>query len=457
MNDNILSLRPSRSSLIRYLENYVNAAGDGRQQLALLILRVQRGNELTALYGGRKAEMLMEELAQRLRGLCREQDRIIRVADFEVALILQNTLNAGHAMLAANKALRLLATPFKFDELEVLPVVCIGIAVFPDHALVSERLVQFAETALNDAESNRLPYSAYTEQASDDIAEVWELEKELDAALANGEFEMHYQPKINLQTGLLAGAEALVRWRSPKRGLVLPDVFIPLVTSSGRLKALTWSTLNMALKHAAEWQLSGVPLTVAVNISPALLDDESLVSWVADALAIWGTRPHQLTLEITESAVMGNAQASFATIRALRNQGVSVSIDDFGTGYSSLANFRNIPATELKVDKSFVAKLCSSTADASIVQTIVGLARAFKLDVAAEGVEDMETLRMLAAMGVNYAQGYVIGRPLPVAEFQGFLRRYRPPSGWPAAPRAADERLVRRYRRAPGAKPQVRP
>ena len=457
MNDNILSLRPSRSSLIRYLETYVNAAGDGRQQLALLILRVQRGNELTALYGGRKAEMLMEEVAQRLRGLCREQDRIIRVADFEVAVILQNTLNAGHATLAANKALRLLATPLKFDELEILPVVCIGIAVFPDHALVSERLVQFAETALNDAESNRLPYSAYTEQASDDIAEAWEMEKELDAALANGEFEMHYQPKINLQTGLLAGAEALVRWRSPKRGLVLPDVFIPLVTSSGRLKALTWSTLNMALKHAVEWQQSGMPLTVAVNVSPALLDDESLVSWVADALAIWGTRPHQLTLEITESAVMGNAQASFATIRALRNQGVSVSIDDFGTGYSSLANFRNIPATELKVDKSFVAKLCSSTADASIVQTIVGLARAFKLDVAAEGVEDMETLRMLAAMGVNYAQGYVISRPLPLAEFQGYLRRYRPPSGWPAAPRAADERLVRRYRRAPGAKPQVRP
>jgi len=457
MSENILSLRPSRSALIRYLGGYVNAAGDGRQQLALLMLRVQRSNELIALYGGRKFEMLMEEVALRLSGLCREQDRIIRAGDFEIALILQNTLNAGHAILAANKALRLLAAPFKFDELEILPAVCIGIAVFPEHALVSERLVQFAETALYEAESKHLPYSTYTERALDDIADLWKLEKELDAALANGEFEVHYQPKIDLQTGSLAGAEALVRWRSPKRGMVMPDVFIPLATWSGRLKALTWSTLNMALKHAAGWQSSGKPLTVAVNISPALLDDESLVSRVADALAIWDTRPNQLTLEITESAVMENAEVSFATIRTLRTQGVSVSIDDFGTGYSSLANFRNIPATELKIDKSFVAKLCSSTADASIAHTIIGLARAFKLEVAAEGVEDLQTLRMLAAMGVHYAQGYVISRPLPEAEFRAFMQSYRPPRGWPAAPEAKGEQLVRPYRRMSGAKPLARP
>jgi diguanylate cyclase (GGDEF)-like protein len=457
MSENILSLRPNRPSLTRYLDTYVNAARDNKQKLALLILRIQRGNELIALYGGGKVEMLMEEVALRLREFCREQDRIIRAGDFEIAMVLQNTLNEGHAMLAATKALRMLSVPFKFDELVIEPATCIGIAAFPDHALVSERLVQFAESALNDAESNRLPYSTYTERALEDIADIWKMEKELDAALANGEFEVYYQPKINLQTGSLAGAEALVRWRSPTRGLVLPDAFIPLATWSGRLRALTWSILNMALKHAAAWQESGESLTVAVNISPALLDDESLISRIADALAIWGTRPNQLILEITESAVMGNAEASFETIRALRTKGVSVSIDDFGTGHSSLANFRNMPATELKIDKSFVAKLCRSTADVNIVHTIIGLARAFKLEVAAEGVEDIETLRLLAAMGVNYAQGYVISRPLPATEFQEYMRCYRPPSGWPAAPRVADERQAQRYRRLPGAKPWVRP
>ena len=433
MMDQILSLRPNRTALTRYLGTYIDQAHAEEKQIALLVLRIQRGNELIALYGHRNIETLIEEVIMRLRGICREQDRLMRTGDFEVALVLREVLNEGHAVLAAGKIQRTLTTPFEFDDVVVAPTICIGVATFPDDAGKPESLLQLAESALADAETNKQPYSIYTDNALSDIASVWELENELDEALHNGEFEIHYQPKINLRSRLLAGAEALLRWRSPKRGLVPPDVFIPIATRSGRLKAITWATLNMALEHAAGWPTRFGPLTLAVNISPALLEDDTLVDRIADAVALWETKPNRLILEITESAVMSHPEASFETIRALRAKGVSVAIDDFGTGYSSLANFRNIPATELKIDRTFVTNMLENKADASIVGTIIGLGKAFGLNVAAEGTESMAVLNMLASMGCDYAQGYCISKPLPGPLFMQFAKEYVPPAEWSLA------------------------
>ena len=430
MIEKILSLRPNRAALSRYLDAYINQAHEREQQLALMLVRVQRGGELIALYGHRNTETLMEEIALRLHGVCRAEDRLIRTGDFEIAFILREVLNDGHALLAASKVLRTLSTPFEFDDIVITPTVRIGIATFPDHAGKPETLVQTAESALANAESSKQPFCMYTDNAFDDIASQWELENELVAALHNGEFEIHYQPKINLRSRLPAGAEALLRWRSPKRGMVPPDVFIPIATRSGLLKDITWATLNMALEHAAGWPTRFGPLTLAVNISPALLDDSSLVDRVADAIALWDTKPNRLILEITESAVMSRPEASFATIRALRAKGASVAIDDFGTGYSSLSNFRSIPATELKIDRSFVANMCDSKPDASIVDIIIGLGKTFGLNVAAEGAESMATLNMLASMDCDYAQGYCISHPLPGPSFLEFLNSYVPPAEW---------------------------
>jgi EAL domain-containing protein (putative c-di-GMP-specific phosphodiesterase class I) len=194
------------------------------------------------------------------------------------------------------------------------------------------------------------------------------------------------------------------------------------------LKALTWSALNMALEHASTWPMRFGPLSVAVNISPSLLEDDSLINRVVDAMAIWGTKPNRLILEITESAVMRHPELSFDTIRGLKTKGVGVSIDDFGTGYSSLANFKSIPATELKIDKSFVLNLLKDKADAGIVRTIIGLAQTFDLQVAAEGAEDLETLKMLKSLGCHSAQGYYISQPLPPDAFVKFINEYTPAS-----------------------------
>jgi diguanylate cyclase len=257
------------------------------------------------------------------------------------------------------------------------------------------------------------------------MEESWDMEGAIDAGLQTGEFEVHYQPKINLHDRTLAGAEALVRWRHPERGLVPPDAFLAVAARSGKLAAITWSVINMALEHASQWPTARGTLTVAVNIDPALLG-ESLVARVADALALWSVKPESLILEITETGVMNQPEVGFATLKRLRNRGVHICVDDFGTGYSSFGNFRHIPAGEVKIDRSFVSRLLTEPFDARIIHSIVGMAKGFDLQVAAAGAENFSTLGKLATMGCDYAQGYCISPPLPPDAFKTLAAEYEP-------------------------------
>lgn len=427
MSDKLLSLRSNRPSLRRHLDSYIRRAQTNGKKLALLVVQVKRGQEFGALFGDRSIEQLMEQMAARLADVCRDQDRIMRIGDHEYALIMPEVMNEGHTILAANKILRTLSIPFDVDTHLVSMGANMGIALFRELAGQSDTLLQHAELALSDAIRSGAPYLVYTDSTREKLAGAWNLESELDTALDNGELEIFYQPKINLRGGLLAGAEALLRWRSPTRGIVPPNIFIPIATRTGQIKELTWSAINMALQHAATWPTRFGPLSLAINIAPSLLEDETLVRRVADAMGLWSAKPNRLILEITESAMMDNPDISFETVRELKNRGVMVSIDDFGTGYSSLANFKNIPASELKIDKSFVMNMLTSKADANIVRAIISLAQSFELQVAAEGVESMEILRTLAALQCNYAQGYYISQPVPANAFVQFVNEYVPP------------------------------
>ncbi len=427
MPDKILSLRSNRPSLMRYLDSYIRRAKSNGNQLALLVIQVKRGQELGALFGYRSIEALMEQLANRLADDCRDQDRIMRIGDHEFAVILPDILNEGHSILAANKILRSLSNPFELEKHVVSMGANIGLALYPDHAAEPDTLLQHAELALSDAIRSGAQYLMYKDDTQENLTGAWDMESELDSALDNGELEIFYQPKINLRGGLLAGAEALLRWRSPTRGLVPPGVFIPVATRTGQIKELTWAAINMALQHAVDWPTRFGPLSLAINIAPSLLNDESLVRRVVDAMSIWSAKPNRLILEITEAAMMDNTDISFETVRELKNRGVMVSIDDFGTGYSSLANFKNIPASELKIDKSFVMSMLTSKADANIVRAIIGLAQSFELKVAAEGAESMEILRALAVLQCDYAQGYYISQPIPASAFMQFINEYVPP------------------------------
>jgi len=425
MEDNIVSLKPNRTLLLRYLDSYIIQAHKSEQQLALLMIQVQRGQELATLFGGHSIESLFQQMAERLSAICRKHDRVARIGDHEFAILLPDILNDGHAQLAANKIMLALAQPYDIEGNVVRADASIGIALFPDHAAKPESLMQCAESALAEAMTVKMPYAAYTERAMGKMADAWDIESEMDSGLENGEFEAYYQPKIDLQTRMLCGAEALARWRNPKRGVISPADFIPIATKTGQLKRLTWSMINMALEHAATWPTHFGPLCVSVNISPTLLD-APLVGRVTDAMNLWGVKPQALILEITESGVMSQPEVGFHTLRRLRDAGVGVSIDDFGTGYSSLANFRHIPATELKIDKSFVTNMLTDPFDLRIVQSIIGLAKAFDLKVAAEGTENISTLGKLTNMGCDYAQGYCISPPLPADAFAALISEYTP-------------------------------
>ncbi len=425
MGDNIISLRPNRALLLRYLESHLEQAGKSGEQLAVLAIQVQRGAELAALFTSRSVESLLEQFATRLEGVSRRQDRIMRTGDAEFAMYLPGILNEGHALLAANKIMLGLAQPFEVEQRLIPAEVKIGIALFPTHADRPETLLQYAESALSEAKVGKLPYALYSGGALDRMTESWDMEGAIDAGLRNGEFEVYYQPKVDLRTRKLAGAEALVRWRHPERGLVSPGEFLPVAARSGKLRPLTWSVINMALENSCRWPGNQGPLTVAVNIDPTLMD-ETLVGRVTDALGLWGARPDSLILEITESSVMHQPEAVFAALKKLRDRGVRITIDDFGTGYSSLGNFRHVPASELKIDRSFVTRLLTDPFDARIVRSIVGLAKSFELEAAAAGAENISTLGKLAAMGCDYAQGYCISPPLPAEAFATLITSYEP-------------------------------
>jgi EAL domain-containing protein (putative c-di-GMP-specific phosphodiesterase class I) len=249
------------------------------------------------------------------------------------------------------------------------------------------------------------------------------LESDLRRALERDEMTLHYQPQVELATGRVVGAEALVRWQHPRLGLISPAEFVPLAEASGLIVPIGEWVLREATRRCGQWQKRGFgPLRVAVNLSPRQLQQEGLVETVCDALGEAGLDARSLELEVTESSLMSNRETAASTLRALRAIGVGVAIDDFGTGYSSLSYLRHLPVDTLKIDRSFVHDAAADPNDKAIVSTIIGLGHSLGMSVKAEGVEDEEQSRLLRAMQCDLAQGYLYGRPVPADAFEKLLR-----------------------------------
>jgi EAL domain-containing protein (putative c-di-GMP-specific phosphodiesterase class I) len=372
---------------------------------------------------------VLVHLARQLETVARKQDHAARIGDNRFALILPGILNPGHAELAVQKLFRLLEIPLQTEQTRLTPRVSVGGALCPVHATHAEYLLRKAETALAAARLEGQGCRFAPDNAGGSrLSELWDMEMELDGSIDRGEMQMHYQPQIRLTDRSVVGVEALMRWQHPTRGPVPPDVFIPLSERSGRIKKLTLWALNTALRQASAWRHEHGPLTIAVNMPGELATQRELPELVENALRLWGREGIHLALEITERSLMDRERALDMLAR-LRAMGVGISIDDFGTGYSCLAYFKNIPADELKIDKSFVGALLTDTASADITLLIIDLAHRFGLRVAAEGVEDPQTLEMLKSHGCDIAQGYLFGHAMPAAEFQQWLDDYRPGVG----------------------------
>jgi len=316
-----------------------------------------------------------------------------------------------------------LAQPFKESEQELYVSASIGISLFPRDGAAPEELVKHADTAMYSAkDSGRNSYCYFTQGLNLEVREKVMMESGLRRAIARGELRLFYQPKIDLSSGRVIGAESLVRWQHPTLGLVSPAKFIPIAEESGLIVPLGEWVLHAACEQLRRWQLEGHELQVAINVSARQFRQRNLAELVLRAMADSHIDPRFVEIEVTESAIMNDAQSSIATLEAMKAHGISISIDDFGTGYSSLSYLKRLPLDILKIDQSFVRDITTDHNDAAIVRAIIGLARSLGKKVIAEGVEDDNQLSFLNAYGCNYGQGYLFGKPLDPAMFIEVMR-----------------------------------
>jgi diguanylate cyclase (GGDEF)-like protein len=422
MAEDALTGLPDRRGFLLALRRLVGSANEKQESLALMVVDVEGFAAINGIHGYEFGDRSLKHLAEQIRQVTRQHDYAARIGDNRFAIILPRIMNPGHAELAVQKLLRLLDTPFQSGEAKVKLAVTVGVAMCPLHATHPEYLLRLAERALHSARLAGRKCEFPAESGKDDIlTELWDLEFDLAGAVQRGEMKLLYQPKVRCTDGRPVGAEALMRWQHRSRGMVSPDIFIPIAERTGQIKPLTIWAMNTALRQAAEWTHPFGDLSIAVNVPADLVAQPDLPDLVENALKLWHKDHVQLALEITERSLVATPEQSFRLLSRIREMGVKVSIDDFGTGYSCLAYFRNIPADELKIDKSFVVSLLDDPACAELCSVIIDLAHRFRLSVVGEGIEDESIAGALRQRGCDVAQGHLYGKAMATEAFQAWL------------------------------------
>ena len=391
---------------------------------AVMVVDLDRFKSINDSLGHIAGDDLLKEMASRLSQQLRKADTLARLGGDEFVLVLNEISGPRDAENVASKVLAGMAQPVTLSGLEVQISASIGISVFPEDGVDAETLLQHADAAMYHAKKNgRNAFQFFAPVMNAFARERLEIESGLRRALVQGEFELHYQPKVEVSSGRIDSAEALIRWHHPKRGLTAPSGFIPIAEETGLIVPIGEWVLFEACRQARAWQTSGMqPLRIAVNLSAQQFKQKSLVTTVREALAAAGLDPGYLELELTESAVMHDAESSIQVLRQLSDLGVRISVDDFGTGYSSLSYLRRLPLDKLKIDRSFIREVAASRDDAEIVRAIVSLAHSLHLKVIAEGVETAEQLAFLRGLGCDQYQGFHCSPPVPADEFEHMMR-----------------------------------
>jgi diguanylate cyclase (GGDEF)-like protein len=387
---------------------------DGRRsagQAAVLLLDLDRFKEINDTLGHAAGDELLRQLAERLRRALRESDTVARLGGDEFGIVMR-VGGAADVRDAAARIHNALEQPFEIEGLRLEVGASIGAALFPENAIDAETLVRFADVAMYTAKRNRSALELYSPAFDDTSRDSLAMGGELRRALDDGDIIAHFQPKIDIESGRIVGAEALVRWNHPDRGLVMPGAFLPTVEKTGLMNQLTAYVLRLAVAQAAEWERLDIRLGVAVNVDAGALLDSAFPSLVEAVLAEAGLPSSCLTLEITETSIMADPVRAAGVAHDLAQLGVRLSIDDFGTGYSSLGHLTALPLSELKIDRSFVTRLADSPTDLTIVRAILDLGTSLELAVVAEGIESGETLAILQGLGCVLAQGYAFGAPV---------------------------------------------
>ena len=413
---------PNRMLLRERLDHELKRVKRG-ENLAVLCLDLDHFKSVNDTLGHPIGDELLKLVADRLRGCTREPDTIARLGGDEFAIIMTQMLKPGDAAALSRRIRESIIKPYQVDGHQIITDISIGISIAPIDGVEPDQLLKNADMALYGAKGDgRGMYRFFEAEMDRRMKERRGLEMDLRQALNNGEFELYYQPLVNLQTNEISAFEALLRWNHPSRGLISPADFVPIAEETGLIVSIGEWVLRKACKETANWPQS---VKVAVNLSPAQLKSKNLMAIVMSALDDSGLQASRLQLEITETMLMQNTFATLGMLHQLRKLGVQIAMDDFGTGYSSLSYLRSFPFDKIKIDQSFVRDLAAQGDSMAIIRAVAGLGKSLRIKTLVEGVETSEQLALLRAEGCTQMQGYLFGRPQPASEIAGLLASQR--------------------------------
>jgi len=404
--------------------NQATAHADRKgNQVAVLFLDLDGFKHINDSLGHSAGDKVLQSVAQRLQECLRSPDTVSRQGGDEFVVLLQDLHHSEQAANSAKRMLKSVAEPHSIDGHELHVTASIGISVYPEDGLDAETLIKNADTAMYQAkEAGRQMYRFFTAEMNVQAVERQSIEEDLRCALGRQELSLHYQPIVNLKTGAITGAEALLRWTHPTRGSIPPAQFIPVAEDSGLILPIGAWVLKEACLQAKAWLEAGLPaITLSVNVSALQFRSEGFLETLTKILDETGMNPKSLDIEVTESALMGRGKPGGPILDTMRGKGMHVAIDDFGTGYSSLSYLRNLPLDALKIDQSFVRQISGAVGDTSIVSAVIGMGRNLKLKVIAEGVETAEEMAFLMAQECDEAQGYFFSQPVNAYDFAKLL------------------------------------
>ncbi len=432
LNYDLVTNLPNRLSLQEHFETVLqslkNTNGNHNQQnflIPILVIDLDIFSRINNTLGHDTGNIILKKIAHRLSDCLAELGKVIHINADEFAVILKPVTAKNETDSLVQKILNIINLPMQIDQHQIFMTASLGIAFHPIDGEQINLLIQQANKAMKYAKQQGGNQSQiYTENVNPVSLENLSLESDLRYALEREEFEIYYQPRVNIQTGHIVAAEALLRWNHPQRGLVSPGSFIPLAEANGLIEPIGEWVLEKACQQTKNWQTSGLGLiNIAVNLSGRQFKRKELERDLLSILLKVGLNPNCLEIEITESILIKNVALTRQRLNSLKSLGVKVSIDDFGTGYSSLGYLQQFPFDILKIDRCFVHNIDHNSKNAAITQTIITLAHQLNLDVIAEGVETIKELQFLAKHHCNDIQGYLLSPPLPVTEFESLLKR----------------------------------